>query len=177
MKYIIKIPIKLEQKLCERCKKIDPAYYNLLLQLRFFFFDNKQNLEKLKTQIKTILTQKFNKLINKQEDTKNQLNFYFSKKISLSFLKNLLEKNYLTNTKSSKTIMGFDKLNSKDLYRNTFLLEIFNLCKNRDVTYQKTIYTIKNIINKTLYLQNKKTGSIKKLLLKEFLSSSGNCGV
>ena len=45
-KYTKKITVKLKQEMCSICKKKTPEYFELVIQIRFIFFNEYENIVK-----------------------------------------------------------------------------------------------------------------------------------
>ena len=142
-----KVELDMEQKLCNSCKKSSTDYYEMVLHLRFKYFDFNNidiNNIKVKEESMNILSQ-FSQ-INKLEEVENGFDVYFKDHGQMNKILTLFNKKYrVLVEKRTKKIMGHDKQTSKDLYRHFQSLTLINIDKGDLVEIKGDKYIIKSI--------------------------------
>lgn len=168
MKDNIHIEFLMEQKMCTNCKKSSNEYYELKVQIRFFYFENK---DEIIDEIRTLLYKNFD-TFNKEEETEGGLDFYFRYKGEKNKIPKLFNKRYLIEEKNTKTIVGRNFLESVDIWRYTQLINVINLRPGDKVAIKGEEYYIKALNKKDLVLRGLKSGSKKVVsyhLVKDYL--------
>ena len=168
MKDNIHIEFEMEQKMCTSCRKSSNEYYELKVQIRFIYFEDNENII---NEVKDLFYKNFD-TFNKQEENENGLDFYFKYKGEKTKVSRLLNKRYLIEEKSSKTIVGRNFLESIDVWRHTLLVNIINLKVGDKILIKGEEFYIKAFNKKDLVLRAVKNGSkkvISYLLIKEYL--------
>jgi NMD protein affecting ribosome stability and mRNA decay len=149
-----KIEIEMEQKMCSDCKKSSTEYYELLLQLRFLYFED---MSIIKNKILTEVLETF-KTVNKLEERDNGFDIYFRTHGIMNKIYSMFSKYYLVDEKRSKKLIGRDQLISKDKYRYFQSIILVNLSRGDQISVKGQEYWIKAINNnKELVLINCKT--------------------
>ncbi len=165
----------MEQKMCSICKKSSSEYYELLLQIRFKYFEDAEEIKK--NIIKKLESEKIILEINKFEELKSGFDIYFKSHSMMNSIFSLFQKDYLCDEKRSKKLSGRDKLISKDIYRYTQSLTLINLKKNNIIRVKGIEYKIKSINNnKVLILLNAENGQKSQesySIIKDYLQVKG----
>ena len=145
-----KVEFEMKQQMCNNCKKSNPEYYELKVQLRYTFFNN---IEEIKTKTIKIIAKNFN-TINKLEELENGFDVYFRNKHELNKISSLYNKNFLIEEKRTKKIMGRDSLTMKDIWRYVLLINFINLERGDKILLKGEEYNIKAINHHDLVLRN-----------------------
>jgi NMD protein affecting ribosome stability and mRNA decay len=152
-----RIEHNMEQVLCNTCKRINPEYHEMILQLKYEFFDNVLEMKAISLKI---LMDNFN-TINKIDEADDGYTVYFRDHGQMNKIATLFGRRWLILDKRSAKIMGQDKMTQKSLFRHTQLLTLVNL-KTKDTVLIKGIeYWIK-AINKGGTLVLRRTDNGKK---------------
>lgn len=172
-----RIELDMEQMMCSSCKKSSSEYFEMVLHLRYKYFNDNM---KLKEESIKILENNFNS-INKIEEIENGFDVYFKDHGQMGKINNLFNKKYnVCFEKRSSKIMGKDNLTSKDLFRHFQSLTIVNINRGDKVRIKGEDYYIK-AINKggKLILRRLDNGAKEVMsysIIEEYFSiiSSGN---
>jgi len=152
-----KVEFEMEQHMCNNCKKSNPEYYELKVQLRYTFFDD---IEEIKTKTIKVIANNFD-TVNKLEEIDNGFDIYFRNKHELNKISSLYNKNFLVDEKRTKKIMGRDKLTMKDIWRYVLLINFINLERGDKISLKGEEYYIKAINNHDLVLREINNGNKK----------------
>ena len=151
-----RIEQNMDQIQCDTCKRINPEYYEMTLQLKFEFFDN---IMELKEECMKILMDNFT-TINKIDEANDGYFVFFRDHGQMNKIATLFGRRWLILDKRSAKIMGQDKMTQKSLFRHTQNLTLVNI-NTKDIVQIKGIeYWIK-AINKggTLILRRMDDGA------------------
>jgi len=136
-----RIETQMADTMCSTCKRINPEYFEMKLQIRFRFFDN---IPKLKAEVMDLLIKNF-KTINKIDEIGNGYEVFFRDHGQMNKLAQVFKRRWLILDKRTSKIMGKDQLTSKDLFRHTQNITLVNL-NIKDIVQIKGIeYWIKAI--------------------------------
>ena len=151
-----RIEHNMEQVLCNTCKRINPEYYEMVLQLKFEFFDD---IMKLKEECMKILMDNFD-TINKIDEANDGYFVFFRDHGQMNKIETLFGRRWLILDKRSAKIMGQDKMTQKSLFRHTQNLTLVNLNTKDTVLIKGVEYWLK-AINKggTLILRRTDNGA------------------
>lgn len=152
-----RVEIDMEQKMCSNCKKSSTEYYELLLQIRFVYFNN---VDEIKKEVFDIIDKNFFG-INKFEELDNGFDVYFRDHGHMNKVLSVFQKKFMVEEKRSKKLIGRDKLISKDKYRYFQSITIINLKKGDIVQIKGERYLVRNIQNNDIYLMQEDNGSKK----------------
>lgn len=111
-------------------------------------------------------------LINKLEDMSEGFDIYLANINDIHKLKRIISDHFFVLFTHSKKIMGRNFLKSKDLYRHSLLIAVYNLRAGDDILVKGEEFTIKSIQNQFLTVINPKTNTKKTLhfnTIKEYL--------
>lgn len=136
-----RIEHNMEQVLCNTCKRINPEYHEMILQLKFEFFEN---ILEMKEKCMDILMKNFT-TINKIDETDDGYTVYFRDHGQMNKVATLFGRRWLILDKRSAKIMGQDKMTQKSLFRHTQLLTLVNLGTKDTVQIKGIEYWIKAI--------------------------------
>ncbi len=164
----IRIEIEMDQKMCSDCKKSSSEYYELLLQIRFAFFNE---YDIIKEKVINILDNE-RKGINRFEEIDNGFDIYYRNHSHMNKIYDLFSKRFLVDEARSKKLIGRDNLVSKDKYRYFQRITIINLKRKDMIKVKGEHYIINNIQNNDLVLQNINTGekrNFKYSIIKEYI--------
>ena len=166
-------------------KRLGDEYYELKVQLRFSYFDQKElsedsivtkkdkygnvvldeNEKPIMVKQKAIL-KKFGDIvekefrgINKVEELNNGFDFFFGSLGEMSKISRYFNKYFLVDIKHSKKIVGKDFLKFKDIWRHTLLINLLNLNVGDKVRIKGSEYYIKAFNKKEMVLREWDTGS------------------
>jgi hypothetical protein len=185
IKDIIHMQIEMEQQMSSNAKRLGDEYFELKLQLRFRYFDQKDLHEssiipkkdkygnvvlddkgkeimvKQKPILKKfgdIVEKEFNG-INKVEELDNGFDFFFGSLGEMSKISRYFGKYFLVENKHSKKIVGKDFLKFKDIWRHTLLISVLNLNVGDKVRIKGEEYYIKAFNKKEMVLREWNTGA------------------
>lgn len=152
--------MEMGQTMCTSCRKTSPEYYEMKLQIRFRFFEEK-DIMKLKEDCMNILTNNF-PTINKIDEVDDGFEVFFRDHRQMNKAAQLFGRKWLIVDKRSSKIMGQDKMTQKSLYRHTQQIVLVNIGIKDEVMIKGVEYWIK-AINKggQLVLREIKTGDKK----------------
>lgn len=157
MKDRFRVEIEMEQKMSATSKKSSSEYYELLLQIRFIYFED---VSEVKADVFNKITKGLNS-INKVEEKSNGFDFYLRNHSDMSKIPSLLIKDYLLEEKRSAKLIGRDQLASKDKYRYTQSIIIINLKKGMRILLKGEEFNIKGINGNELVLTQASDGRKK----------------
>ena len=153
----IHMEVEMQQQMSSRTKKSGEEYYELKFQLRLTYFDD---IEEKKKYFFDLVTKQFEG-INNFEEKDNGFDFYFRDLNQLNRISKYFEKYYFCENKHSKKIVGYNFLESKDIWRHTLYINILNLSSGDKVLVKGEEYYIKAFNKKDLVLRQTKTGAKK----------------
>ena len=156
---LFRIEVDIEQKMCGSCKKSSSEYYELLVQIRFKYFEDILDLKKTIIYI----IEKNLTGINKLEEINNGFDIYFRNHNSMNKVFGLFNRHYLCVDKRSKKLVGKDISTNKDLYRYTQSVTLVNLKAKDEIIVKGVNYIIKAMNKNDLVLLEKVTGRKKVL--------------
>ena len=87
----LRVEMEMEQKMCSSCKKSSSEYYELLLQIRFIYFEDMMNI---KDKALTRILDTFN-TVNRLEERDNGFDIYFRSHGEMNKIHSLFVKDYL----------------------------------------------------------------------------------
>ncbi len=170
------VEIEMQQAMSEEAKKIFPEYYELLVQIRFKWFDqegiaceentcdeHKEKKEEKsfgriqvgKRKERTVESIKKDvyenivssfKGINKMEELEDGFDFYFANCKTMSSLSSFFSKKYFCEIKRSAKLTGVDQLRSKKTYRYFLSIVLVNLHAGDFVLYKGEKYFVKAVM-------------------------------
>lgn len=150
MKDKIRVEFEMKQMMCNGCKKSSSEYYELKLQLRFTYFED---VNIIREEIVNLLNKNFN-TINKVEELDVGCDIYFASLGEINRISKLFNKKYFTEEKRSRKIVGYNFLESKDIWRHTILINIINLEVGDEVSIKGENYYIKAFNKNELVLRD-----------------------
>jgi len=156
--------IKINQFMCNNCKKKSSQAYAAIIQLRN---NRNKNYDKIENHIIIVINKDKSNNIVKTEDHKNGMDFYTTNiDAAMNIAKSITEK-YGAEIKTSKKLYGVDKQTSKQVHRVTILIKLFDFSVDDIILYNDNLYKITKIIKNNLSIKNINTNKSKKISIKE----------
>lgn len=136
-----KIEYNMGQTLCGTCKKINPEYFEMKLQIRFRYFED---VTKIKEEVMNLLMKNFD-TINKIDEIETGYEVFFRDHGQMNKLAQLFSRRWVILEKRTAKIMGKDQLTSKDLFRHTQNITLINVGTKDIIRVKGEEYWVKAI--------------------------------
>jgi NMD protein affecting ribosome stability and mRNA decay len=170
-----RIELEMEQRMCKACRKSNSEYYEMVLHLRYKFFEmaykgleGEEAILLVKEECMKVLNE-FNS-INKLEEVDNGFDVYFKDHGQMNKLLTLFGRRFkVLVEKRTNKIMGRDNLTSKDLFRHFQSLILINLNKGDLVQIKGEEYKIKAINKGGQLVVLKEENGAKKIVSYEMI--------
>ncbi len=171
----ISIDLKVTKESCPVCNKVTGSYYEGVIQLRTFTTEYDNVIDDAKDEIiafiKNMNKTDPNSFVSKVDKLKEGLDIYLGKKEDAIKIDKIMEENYFSTVKITKSIAG--RKDGKDLFRYTHLIRILDLMAG-SVIYDKLYYMVKAITPNNIELLDIKNNSLLNLNSKDFFRKSFN---
>ena len=149
-----RIETELPQSQCSKCSKTSSEYYELVLQLRFLYTNED---DQVKQDVLDYVLSK-TELVNKVEEVDSGFDLYIGDSSQGGKISSEIKKRYFVEEKKSKTLVGFDFLRYKRNYKFTHNLTIINLKEGDKLSFKGDEYVIENLSNKDGLTLKEKSG-------------------
>ncbi len=169
----VRLDLKTTRESCPVCNKFTGSYYEGVIQLRTFTTEYDGILDDAKKEIvdfiKHINRTDPNSFVSKVDKLKEGLDIYLGKKEDAIKIDKIMEHDYFSTVKITKSIAG--RKDGKDLFRYTHLIRILDLVKG-SVIYDKSYYMVKSITPNNIELLDIKNNNLLNLNSKDFFRKS-----
>jgi len=156
--YVFKI--NLVQFMCNDCKKKSSQAYSAIIQLR-----NKKNkyYDNISKYIENSISNNKSTNIVKIEESSSGLDYYITNTdFGMTLAKKIMEK-YGAEVKTSKKLYGMDQQRSKQVFRVTILVRLFDFSVGDLIYFKDDIFKISKILKNVLTIKDLYSKKVKKI--------------